>query len=79
MADEGYPHTFQIGDAVLATVGQEGAVVPGVITAEEDGKYQVSLSQPWVDDSGTETSTVLLAASEVEPVLDGNARPELTG
>ena len=68
---------FNPGDSVLARLND--ARIPGVVEATDGDRLHIRLSQPWVDDSGTETSTVLLPVSEVEPVLDGNARPELTG
>jgi hypothetical protein len=67
MTDSTYRHTFQIGDAVLATVGNEGAQIPGVIEAYEDGKYQVSLSQPWVDDQSQEVQDVWLSPDQLDP------------
>lgn len=69
MTSPSYEHTYQIGDSVLATVGNAGARIPGVIEAYEDGKYQVSLSQPWVDDQSQEVQDVWLTPDLLDPSI----------
>ena len=72
MGTSGYPHEYQIGDSVLATVGHEGARIPGVIEAEENGRFQVSLAQPWVDDKSQEVQDVWLSPDQLEPDVGGD-------
>jgi hypothetical protein len=62
-------HRFQIGDSVLATVGDQRAQVPGVIEAYEDGKFQVSLSQAWVDDQSQEVQDIWLSPDRLDPYI----------
>ena len=67
MTNSSYQHGYQIGDTVLAAVGNAGARIPGVIEAYEDGKYQISLSQPWVDDQSQEVQDVWLTPDQLDP------------
>jgi hypothetical protein len=79
MGTSGYPHQYHIGDSVLATVGREGARIPGVIAAEEDGRFQVSLAQPWVDDQSQEVQDVWLSPDQLEPELGEDSPGALPG
>jgi hypothetical protein len=71
MTDTGYPHEYKVGDSVLATVGPEGSRVPGVIEAEENGRFQVSLAQPWVNEQSQEVQDVWLPADQLQPEIGG--------
>lgn len=69
MTDSTSNHRFQIGDSVLATVGDGRVQVPGVIEAYQDGKFQVSLSQPWVDNQSQEVQDVWLSPDQLDPYI----------
>jgi hypothetical protein len=70
-------HNYQVGDSVLADMN--GTRVPGVIEATDGDRLHVRLSQPWVDENGSQTDIAVLATNQVEPVLGENAPSELTG
>lgn len=68
MTDSTERHQYQIGDAVLADC--RGVRVPGVIEDEEGGQFRVRLSEPWVDETGQSSDSVLLPASSLDPSLE---------
>jgi hypothetical protein len=70
-------HNYQVGDPVLASM--DGTRVPGVVEATDGDRLHVRLSQPWVDENGSQTTIAVLMPDQVEPVLGGNAPSELTG
>ena len=70
MTDSNAVHQYQVGDSVLVTVGDEGVQVPGVIEAYEDGKFQVSLSQPWVDNQSQDVQDMWASPDQLYPFID---------
>lgn len=68
MTDTGYKHDYQIGDAVLATIG--GAQIPGVVEDEQNGRLRVRLSQPWVDETGRQSTEAWLEPGDLSAYLE---------
>jgi hypothetical protein len=66
--DQQYKQEYQIGQAVLASIG--GALIPGVVEATEQDKILVRLSEPWVDESGQKSDEAWLTPDKLNPALE---------
>jgi hypothetical protein len=69
MAEAEYPHTYNVGDAVLARVG--GAQIPGVIEDKQDNRLLVRLAEPWVDETGRQSDEAWLTPDQLDPSIEG--------
>lgn len=69
MADSGYKHQFNIGDAVLVRMGQ-GVAIPGVIEDKKNDKFQVKLAEPWSDETGRSSDNLWTEPDKLEAFIE---------
>jgi hypothetical protein len=68
MNGETAAHVYRPGDSVLAHLGD--ARVPGVVESASDDQIEVMLAQPWTDEHGNPSHTMMLSPGQIEPLPD---------